>query len=67
MTSENISIEVMVTGLDVPLMIIVDENNHVKVFEKGTEIKNLRQIDFHSGTDELPSIRYDKFIRRNEK
>lgn len=62
MANSKLEIDVSITGLDVPLMIIVGENNRVQVFEHGKKVEGLRSIQFSAEIDSLPSVVMRRWI-----
>jgi hypothetical protein len=61
MASNEIVFDLTVKGLDVPLMIIVDECRKVHIFENGKKVE-AKFVDFHAGIDELPTLKIEKYV-----
>lgn len=63
MAETNYKIDISVTGLDVPLMIIVDDKGKTVVFEHGEKVKNLQRVYFKADIGEVPTYTLDKFVK----
>ena len=65
--SITVDMNVEVTKLNLPLMIIVEDNNKVRVFEKGEEVINVRSVTFNASVDALPLISIERIFVPRKK
>lgn len=54
-------LDVSIAEMDVPLLIIVDKDKNVTVYENGVVITNLQSITFSAAVNELPIITTTKY------
>lgn len=63
MANGNLEIKVNVTGVDVPLMIVVDEQGQTQCFQGGKKVERLRSIIFSAAINELPILNIETYVK----
>jgi hypothetical protein len=63
MANGNLEIKVDVTGLNVPLMIIVDDAGKTRCWQHGVKVENMRSISFSASLNEQPVTNIEQNVR----
>lgn len=63
MANGNLEIKVDVTGLDVPLMIVVDSAGKTQCFQHGKKVECLRSISFSASIETQPILNIETYVK----